>query len=263
MQRSVPSLTTLLSTQYKNTLPPTPTEQPIHHILTPRVIPVRALPPAPTVSRVRIVSNLFATSQLWVSRGAGRFPCSPPPRTRPFPCSTYRRDSSPERSTSKARVSRKESGRSTERDATDVEPSKGSKPVEFQISDVLRTVSYQVTQTQRRLSLIFGARFRRVSVVSDKRDPEPMIIKSNGERQSTAMRRKCECTGLMVSIEFGPSPLLGRLYRRTSGSAGPLSARPPRGDPPVPSRSSVRNSILVKRMVQSRLGRQNRYLFIS
>lgn len=37
-----------------------------------------------------------------------------------------------------------------------------SKRVKFQMSDILRTVCYQVTQ--RRLLLIFGARFRRVSI---------------------------------------------------------------------------------------------------
>lgn len=39
------------------------------------------------------------------------------------------------------------------------------------------------------------------------------------------MRRKCACSGLMVSIEFGRSPLLGKLYRRTSGSTGPSKFR--------------------------------------
>lgn len=45
------------------------------------------------------------------------------------------------------------------------------------------------------------------------------------KRRSSAMRRKCACSGLMVSIEFGRSPLLGKLYRRTSGSTGPSKFR--------------------------------------
>lgn len=45
------------------------------------------------------------------------------------------------------------------------------------------------------------------------------------KRQSSTMRRKCACSGLMVSIEFGRSPLLGKLYRRTSGSTGPSKFR--------------------------------------
>lgn len=45
------------------------------------------------------------------------------------------------------------------------------------------------------------------------------------KRLSSTMRRKCACSGLMVSIEFGRSPLLGKLYRRTSGSTGPSKFR--------------------------------------
>ena len=100
-----------------------------------------------------------------------------------------------------------------------------SKRVKFRISDILRTVSYRVTQ--RRLLLIFGARFRRVPIrlrwrrtLSRNRE----AIDSETAVYHT-MRRKCACTGLMVSIEFGRSPLLGKLYRRTSGSAGPSKFR--------------------------------------
>lgn len=45
MQRSVTSLITLLSTQYKNTPPPVPTDQPIHRYPHPAGNPLRAQRP--------------------------------------------------------------------------------------------------------------------------------------------------------------------------------------------------------------------------
>lgn len=74
VQRSVTSLMTLLSTQYKTPRHPSLQIKPIHRILIPRVI--LSEPTPPPVSRVRIVSNLFAMSQLWVSLRDSRFPSS-------------------------------------------------------------------------------------------------------------------------------------------------------------------------------------------